>query len=388
MKVHIHSSRSVLPPRAARAFTLIELLVVIAIIAVLIALLLPAVQAAREAARRSQCINNLKQIGLGLHNYHQSSDCFPPGIIYTFDVDSNAYDNWGAYSANARLMGFMEGQPLYNSMNFSIAAYGTLTGERASFTVLTTKVNTFLCPSSPVPGWTMVLTTALESSGQSPQTSVVAPGNNYFASIGSSIEFASQYTGGPPNGVFQFASGTGPGQSIGLNSIRDGSSNTIAFGEWKTGTGTVSRISIPPDIVYMGAYPTGIARNTAPMQMPGGGALFQAWLPQLAKAGTSSSNRTTMTPILGEHWAVGLMGYTLGNILLGPNAPYANWSINPAGQSTDGPGMYTLSSYHSGGANVLMCDGSVRFLKDSINLNTVWGLGSKDQGEVISADAY
>jgi prepilin-type N-terminal cleavage/methylation domain-containing protein/prepilin-type processing-associated H-X9-DG protein len=371
-----------------RGFTLIELLVVIAIIAVLIALLLPAVQAAREAARRAQCVNNEKQIGLGLHNYHQASDCFPPGVIYTYNPDTLAYDNWGSYGVHARLMGFMEGQPLANSMNFSIACYGTLYGENASLTVLRSKVNTFLCPSSPAPGWNMVLSTVLEKSGQSPLTSIVAPGNNYFASVGSSIEFAGSYTTGGPNGVFMFHDPAGGPQNIGLRDLSDGSTNTISFGEWRTGTGNQNAITIPPDIVYMGGYPTGITRNAPQMAMPAGGTLFQAWLPQLATAGTTTAKRTTLTPILGEHWAVGLMAYTLGNVLLAPNARYPNFSINPAGQSTDGPGMYSLSSYHPGGANVLMADGSVRFLKDSTSLNTVWGLGSRSQGEIISADSY
>ena len=104
--------------KSRRGFTLIELLVVIAIIAVLIALLLPAVQSAREAARRSQCTNNLKQIGLGLHNYHATHNTFPLGG--TSNWSSYGYNaNWGTWSAQALLLGYMEGQPLYNSINFN-----------------------------------------------------------------------------------------------------------------------------------------------------------------------------------------------------------------------------------------------------------------------------
>src|SRR5215469_14474199 len=104
---------------ARRGFTLIELLVVIAIIAVLIALLLPAVQAAREAARRAQCVNNLKQIGLGLHNYHQGNDSFPPGAYLARNADLTTRNN-GDFSAHFRLLGFMEQQALYNAGNLSL----------------------------------------------------------------------------------------------------------------------------------------------------------------------------------------------------------------------------------------------------------------------------
>src|SRR4051812_44022435 len=100
-----------------RAFTLIELLVVIAIIAVLIALLLPAVQAAREAARRSQCTNNLKQMGIGMHNYHSTHGVFPLGGSENWSGYGYTA-GWGTWSAQALLLGYMEGQPLYNSANF------------------------------------------------------------------------------------------------------------------------------------------------------------------------------------------------------------------------------------------------------------------------------
>src|SRR4051812_14940000 len=96
--------------RGVRGFTLIELLVVIAIIAVLIALLLPAVQAAREAARRAQCVNNLKQIGLGLHNYHQALNTLPPGDLTMA---------WADFGASTFLLPYMEQQPLYNAINFA-----------------------------------------------------------------------------------------------------------------------------------------------------------------------------------------------------------------------------------------------------------------------------
>src|SRR4051794_34543041 len=121
---------------ADRGFTLIELLVVIAIIAVLIALLLPAVQAAREAARRSQCINNLKQIGLALHNYVSSNDCLPLASFPMLNYASGAVMNNAAFSVHARLLGYMDQQPLYNSCNFLIPVYNVGLGASQNITIV------------------------------------------------------------------------------------------------------------------------------------------------------------------------------------------------------------------------------------------------------------
>jgi prepilin-type N-terminal cleavage/methylation domain-containing protein/prepilin-type processing-associated H-X9-DG protein len=352
-----------------RGFTLIELLVVIAIIAVLIALLLPAVQAAREAARRAQCVNNLKQIGIALHNYHSSNDCFPPGGLNTQTGPQTGNQE---FAMHLRLLGSLEGQPLYNAANFSVPVHDGAYGESANLTVAIARVQVFLCPSSTLPNWVMV-------GFSQPVANYVAPGNSYFASFGSSMEFDAFYSASPPNGVFQCG-----GPALGLRDITDGSSNTIAFGEWKLGTGLAKTVTIPQDIIYAGPSAQ-LQRNTAQMTMPAGYAGLRSWLQTcLAMAATARGNRT---PQLGANWALTQPAVTLGNILLGPNPKYPNCATITT-DSTFVPGMYGMSSYHPGGVNVLLSDGSVRFLKDSTNLNTLWALGSRSQGEVISADSY
>ena len=208
------------------AFTLIELLVVIAIIAVLIALLLPAVQSAREAARRAQCTNNLKQIGLALHNYHSTHDSFPPGALRARMPDFNLRNN-GDFSANLRLLGYSEQAPLYNAANFDISCYNDAVHIVAQSTVTTTRLNLFLCPSNVPPSWNL--------DGFPAGQNYTAPGNNYYASFGSSLEFDGNQDKGPSNAVFEYVNVRG--KSFGVRDILDGTSNTIAFGEWKTGSG-------------------------------------------------------------------------------------------------------------------------------------------------------
>ena len=143
------------PSRARwrRGFTLIELLVVIAIIAVLIALLLPAVQSAREAARRVQCVNNLKQIGLAIHNYISANDCVPAGGFPAWVQESQYYIYNGDFSVHFRLLPFLEQQNLANAANYSFAVFNSSVGDVINSTVQATRLNAFLCPSDTPPNW-------------------------------------------------------------------------------------------------------------------------------------------------------------------------------------------------------------------------------------------
>ncbi len=367
-----------------RGFTLIELLVVIAIISVLIALLLPAVQSAREAARRVSCVNNLKQIGLAIHNYHQIYDVFPSGGFPAYTPTVNNGNN-ACPSAHARLLPFLEQQPLYNALNWSLTvindvAPGTGYGPYANSTVTITRVAAFLCPSDTPPNWNL-------TSASQPLPNLPAPGNNYFASVGSSLEFASRQTSGPPNGPFSYIGEIG--KTVGIRNVRDGTSNTVGFGEWQIGDGNSNVVTIPSDVVFVGTLPTGTARNNGTLSMPNPilVASFPAWVQNCSAA--LAADRTNHTSALGEAWIFDITGVSFGNLLLPPNPPTPNCDSSTVATNTlQNPGMFGLASHHPGGANVVMLDGSVKFLKNSINQPTLWALGSIAQGEIIAADSY
>jgi prepilin-type processing-associated H-X9-DG protein len=170
----------------------------------------------------------------------------------------------------------------------------------------------------------------------------------------------------------------------------DGTSNTIAMGEWITGSNGPT-LRVPQDVVVNGAtLPPGATSGSALLLMPAGGAGFNTWLQQCALQIPATNAQGNPYNELGQDWCVGLFFHTLGNILIGPNPPYPNCGADMfgLGDTDDDYGYFGLSSHHPGGCNVLMADGSVRFLKNSISQLTLWGLGSRAQGEVISSDAY
>ncbi len=377
--------------RRSAGFTLIELLVVIAIIAVLIALLLPAVQSAREAARRAQCTNNLKQIGLAIQNYHSATNSFPPGGSNATNIEGLGSNNWtgawGNWSAHSMMLPYLEQQAVYNACNFMVPnqGYGAGIDGVINSTATSTTIMAFLCPSSP----------RLNGGQWSTYYGRPYPNVNYFASIGSSL---CQYGGNPagvaymdnngnsaaPNGLFMVF-----GPPIGIQNVTDGTSNTIAFGEWRSGDGQQAMLAVPQDVIRVsGSLPNGMTLGPL-MSMPLGGAYLNTWLTGCAGSALGTVGTSNNWSGLGQFWCQGLFGDTVGNTLTAPNSNYPNCAIYQYGGDNDGSyGNYGMSSYHPGGANVAMADGSVHFLKASTNQITVWQFGSRAQGEVVSSDSY
>ena len=351
--------------RYRRGFTLIELLVVIAIIAVLIALLLPAVQAAREAARRTQCVNNLKQIGLALHNYHSIHDTFPLGASLGVESLPSTYlakQNWSYLAA---ILPQAEASALYNAINFN---FGVDTNPGASAyqvnqTAINTQVKAFLCPSDPNAGGTFKAS------------------NNYYGSIGTTTNLtnaggsAASLAAYPTTGMF------GMQVCYGFRNCTDGTSNTIAVSEASVGNSSLKAMTKDVGLFGVSSIPAAAilpdASTSLASTMLGLQACNTAW-----QAGTASQ----VDSVRGMVWAQGVMAYTLFNTVATPNS--ASWSFC-GNIGTAGFTVYSeADSYHSGGVNTLMTDGSVRFVKSSINLMTWCALGTKGNGEVISADSY
>jgi prepilin-type processing-associated H-X9-DG protein len=327
------------------------LLVVIAIIGVLIALLLPAVQAAREAARRAQCTNNLKQFGIALHNYHNTHGVFPPGALMwsPWDFPSNACRNPSrSHGLFTFILPFVEQPNIFNAVNFDFSAgtvngqlqYGVLPGA-IQFTAFVNVITTYLCPSD---------TPRDPNASQVDQGTAYSPGS-YASNIGTLDTIRGNQCSRFPetDGAF------GRDWVYSASAIRDGLSNTLFIGE-------ASRFENDPEPFFN-------FWNRA------------VWLP--SRAGIPGSTRiqsfATTAPRLNANLQI-------------PDPtplPQRNAWLDPAVPGTGvNAGQFGFRSLHAGGANFLFGDGSVKFLKNSIDLRTYRALSTRKGAEVLSADSY
>ena len=340
--------------RNRNGFTLIELLVVIAIIAILVALLLPAVQMAREAARRTQCKNNLKQLGLAAHNHEEALGYLPPG--FRGEQISGApwyYDLWGTL---ALLTPYLEETAVYNSIDLNLTMYQLtapwgITAPVAAKTV----VPVFLCPSDSMQS---VCSDTYAIQG------ALAPTNYAFCMGTGTTRGRTNWLGSPyeADGVFFARS------KIRLTDIKDGTSNTIGaserlLGEGDESTTVASRADIDPQTMYVN---------------PGA---------ETNDANCGSTLRVNFSQRRMYTWVAGEPRCTMYDHYYPPNDPVhpdcvANFTgTDPEVRST-GHGLSTARSRHPGGVHAWFCDGGVKFISNSIDLPVWRALATRKNGEV------
>jgi prepilin-type N-terminal cleavage/methylation domain-containing protein/prepilin-type processing-associated H-X9-DG protein len=386
--------------RNSPGFTLIELLVVIAIIAVLIALLLPAVQSAREAARRAQCTNNMKQIGLAVNNYESTNGAIPPSACFPSTIAGETTTNYEDQGVLCRVLPYLEQGPDYNSINFMYGVRGiwvvggswddpqnddNWSGDygRSNKTANTTYVSAFLCPSDPNNGGN---NTVLVNG----QTKLVCT-TDYYWNVGLSRFFNGGIVNGPsyspgavdfninPAGTFD------ANKVITIASFTDGTSNSAVMSESvqsKSGQQLDG-----PWMVYAG--PPWNFTGT-----PGAGPLD--W--QAAQYCQNESGQTLENN--QEYWWKGEFALSGGHNIYShtqtPNRRSCYWnnvnSYPPVSSLQDYAGatqtMVAASSFHPGGVNVLFMDGSVHFIKNSVAYPAWYALATPAGGEVVSSDSY
>ncbi|AMV38104.1 DUF1559 domain-containing protein [Planctomyces sp. SH-PL62] len=334
-----------------RGFTLIELLVVIAIIAVLIALLLPAVQAAREAARRIQCTNNLKQLGLGLHNYEGVAGALPPSMCMKGSGTTITWSN--GWSVHGRLLPFLEQGSAFNSINFTLR-YSV----PENTTIGAMVIAAFLCPS--------------EVNTQPRATTLARYGvNNYGWNMGDWYVWGG-FAGAANGAPFQV------NQSRTLAAFSDGLSNTVVAAEVKT---------YQPNLGNCG----GLANVNNPNAQPSPAADPYTVAPEYNAGCTLATTGHTEWVDGAVHESGFTTAWTPNRRIVRTGGDQSQaLDLIGSRESQGGPtfAAVTSRSYHPGGVNVLLADGSVRFIKDSINGDAWRALGSLRGGEVISSDSY